>query len=181
MYIPGFGWQRQFSQSPEGKFWVNELATQNANLVRQKLYNASSSLAGSNTRSPEVFYILKAIFLHLAANKGNPDLQLKYLTSGDNATLVNGACTLWAVFAKKGIVATAAYLKISNHATVVQADSYVILRSAVAGEEFVLAYPNGLAFATGIAAGSYTAYNGSDTTTSSTATHHFSGYLIVGA
>lgn len=160
---------------------ANELSTQSANLVRQKLYNASSSLAGSNTRSSEVFYILKAIFLHLAANKGNPDLQLKVLTDGANSTLVNGACTLWAIFAKKGTNATAAYLKISNHASTVQADSDVILKSAVAGESFVVAYPDGHAFSTGIAAGSYTAYNGSDSTTPSTATHNFYGYLIVGA
>lgn len=160
---------------------ANELTTQNANLVRQKLYNASSALGGSNTRSSEVFYILKAIFLHLAMNKGNPDLQLKVLTDGANSTLVNGACTLWAIFAKKGVVATASYLKLSNHATVVQADSDVILKSAVAGEEFVLAYPNGHAFATGIAAGSYTGYDGTNASTPSTATHNFYGYLVVGA
>lgn len=160
---------------------MSALATQNANLVRQKLYNASSTLGGSVTRSSEVFYILKAIFLHLAANKGNPDLELKYLTDGANSTIVGEACTLWAIFAKKGTVATASYLKVSNHATQVQADSDIILKSAVAGQEFVLAYPNGLAFSTGITAGSYTAYNGSNATTPSTATHNFYGFLIVGA
>ena len=160
---------------------MSALTTQNANLVRQKLYNASSSLSGSNTRSSEVFYILKAIFLHLAANKSNPDLELKVLTSGANSTLVDSACTLWAVFAKKGTDATAAYLKVSNHATQVQADSEIILKSSVAGQELVLAYPDGFAFATGIAAGSYTAYNGANATTASTATHNFYGYLVVGA
>lgn len=160
---------------------MSALTVVNANLIRQKLYNAQGSLAGSNTRSSEVFYILKAIFLHLASNKGNPDLDIRYLTSGANAVLVDSACTLYAVFAKKGIVATASYLKISNHATVVQADSFVILRSAVAGEEFVLAYPNGIAFSTGIAAGSYTGYDGTNASTPSTATHHFSGWLVIGA
>lgn len=160
---------------------ANELSTQSANLVRQKLYNASNALAGSNTRSSEVFYAIKALFLHLAANKGNPDLQLKTLTDGANSTLVNGACTLWAIIAKKGTVATDAYLKISDHATQVQADSDVILESSTAGEELVVLYPNGHPFGTGIAAGSYTAYNGSNATTPSTATHNFYGFLVVGA
>lgn len=159
----------------------NELALISAGKVRNNLYNASGSLGGSNTRAPGIFYAIKAVFLNLAMNKGNPDLQISYLTDGANSTLVNGACTLWAIVAKKGTVATAAYLKLSNHATVVQADSDVILKSATAGEEFILNYPNGHAFSTGIAAGSYTAYDGSNTTTASTATHNFYGWLIVGA
>jgi len=160
---------------------MSALTVISANLVRQALYNGWSSLGGSVTRSSEVFYAIKALFLHLAANKGNPDLELKYLTSGANSTLVDSACSLYAVIAKKGTNATASYLKVSNHATQVQADSDVILKSAVAGEEFVVLYPNGLAFSTGIAAGSYTAYDGSNATTPSTATHNFYGYLIVGA
>lgn len=160
---------------------MSALTTQNANLVRQKLYNASSALSGSVTRSSEVFYAIKALFLHLSANKNNPDLELKVLTSGANSTLVDSACTLYAVIAKKGTNATASYLKVSNHATQVQADSDIILKSAVAGEELVLMYPNGLAFSTGIAAGSYTGYDGANATTPSTATHNFYGFLIVGA
>jgi hypothetical protein len=160
---------------------MSALATQSANLVRQKLYNASGSLGGSNTRSSAVFYAVKALFLHLAANKRNPDLELKVLTNGANATIVGEACTLWAIIAKKGTVATNAYLKVSNHATQVQADSDVILESSTAGEEFVVIYPDGHPFGTGITAGSYTAYDGSNATTPSTATHNFYGFLIVGA
>ena len=95
---------------------MSALTVVSANLVRQQLYNAQGALGGSNTRSSEVFYILKAIFLHLAANKGNPDLEYKVVTSGANATLVDSACTLYAAILKKGTVATASYFKVSNHA-----------------------------------------------------------------
>lgn len=160
---------------------MSALSTENANLTRQRFYQASSALGGTLTRSALVFYALKALFLHLATNKGNPDLQLKYVTDGANNAIVGEACHLYAVVIKKGTDATASYFKVSNHATQVQADSDIILKSAVAGEEIVLLYPDGLAFATGITAGSYTAYNGSNATTPSTATHNFYGYLVVAA
>lgn len=152
---------------------ANELETSRALFARQR--------SREYLKNPGIFYALKALFLHLATNKGNPDLEWKLLTDGANSTLVNGACTLYALFAKKGTNATAAYLKVSNHASQVQADSFIILRSAVAGQELYATWPDGLAFSTGIAAGSYTAYDGSNATTASTATHHFSGFLLVGA
>ena len=160
---------------------MSALTTESAGKVRQKLYNASSALSGTVTRSAQTFYMIKALFLHLAVNKGNPDLELKVVTSGANSTLVDDPCTLYAILIKKGTVATASYFKISDHATVVQADSDVILLGDVAGQQINVFYPDGRAFGTGIAAGSYTAYNGSDTTTASTTTHNFYGYLVVGA
>jgi hypothetical protein len=152
---------------------MSALTLISAGKVRQKCYEM--------TKDPGIFYALKALFLHLASNKNNPDLEFKVLTDGANSTLVDTPCTLYAIYAKKGTNATSAYLKISNHATVVQAGAEIILNSAVASERFLQIYPNGRAFSTGIAAGSYTAYNGSDSTTPSTATHNFYGFLIVGA
>lgn len=159
----------------------NELVVQSAGKVRQRAAGATANSRTATLRSPGIFYALKALFLHLAANKNNPDLFFDVLPGSSDEGLVNGACTLYALYLKKGAVATAAYYKISNHATVVQADSQVIIESHTAGEEVLAIWPNGKTFTTGIAAGSYTAYNGSDTTTASTATHELSGFAIVGA
>lgn len=160
----------------------NELVTQSAVKVRQKAFQGGISNATTTLlRSPGIFYALKALFLHLATNKSNPDLFLDYLPGSSNEGLVNGACTLYALYLKKGAVATAAYYKLSNHATVVQADSQVIIEAHTAGEEVFVMWPDGKTFTTGIAAGSYTAYDGSNVTTASTATHQLSGWAIVGA
>ena len=133
------------------------------------------------SRNPGVFYGLKAIRLYLSANRNSPDLQFKVLTSGANSTLTAEACKVFAVFAKKGNSATASFLKVSNHATQVQASSDIILRSNTANEEILLLYPDGHTLGTGLAAGSYTAYDGSNATTPSTAGDHFSGFILIGA
>jgi len=181
MYTPGFNFLRQFEQSPDGYLWTNELVIQSAGRVRQRVAMVTSSGRTATLHGPGIYYALKSLFLHLAANKGNPDLYFDVLPGSSNEGLVNGACTLYAVYLKKGAVATAAYYKISNHATVVQAISQVILESHTAGEEVLAMWPDGKTFTTGIAAGSYTAYDGSNVTTASTATHELSGFAIVGA
>ena len=146
---------------------------------------ASAGLARQKTRAitlnPGVFYALKALFLHLASNKGNPDLEFKAAPGTANSALVDNPCKLYAVYLKKGIVATASFFKMSNHATVVQASAEVILHSAAAGEVVFAEWPDGKAFSTGIATGSYTAYSGTDTSTASTATHELSGFFLVGS
>jgi hypothetical protein len=149
------------------------LTLESAGRVRQK--------TRAITRNPGVFAALKSLFLHLAANKGNPDLEIKFSSGAANTALVDNPCKLYCVYLKKGTNATAAFFKLSNHATVVQASAEVILHSATAGEVIFAIWPDGKAFTTGIAAGSYTAYSGTDTTTASTATHELSGFFIVGA
>lgn len=152
---------------------MSVLTPVSANLARQK--------TRAITLNPGVFYALKALFLHLASNKGNPDLEFKAAPGTANSALVDNPCKLYALYLKKGTVATAAFFKMSNHATVVQASSEVILQSATANEVIFAEWPDGKAFTTGIATGSYTAYDGSNVTTASTATHELSGFFLVGS
>jgi len=152
---------------------MSALTVESAGKVRQR--------ARENTLNPGVFYALKALFLHLASNKDNPSLEFKAASGAANSGLVDDPCKLYALYLKKGADATAAFFKISNHATVVQASSEVILQSATASEVIFAEWPDGKAFATGIASGSYTAYDGSNTTTASSATHELSGFYIVGS
>lgn len=156
------------------------LTTQAANLVRQKTYMIN--------RNAGVFYALKALFLHLAANKGNPDLFLKnidgtYSSSdgGNNASqvLVDAACTLYAIYLKKsGTVAVS--FKASNHASTAATDGtqalgYIITSSA---EENLFLFPSGHALSTGLTVTENTTATGSTLTL---AANRLDGFVIVGA
>jgi hypothetical protein len=150
------------------------LALEGANKVRQK--------TRAITLKPGVFYTLKAFFLDLATNKNSPDLEFKVLTSGANATVADAPCRVYAVYARKGPAShTASHLKLTNHASQVQADNQVHVVSAEARETFVAYWPDGKALSTGLAAGSYTAAAGAHETTPSNAADAWSGFVIIGA
>lgn len=134
--------------------------TQSAGLVRQKAYAA---VYGNGTtalpNSPFNFYAVKAFFLHLAANKGNPDLRYVNIDGafsssdgGNNASqvLVDGPCTLYAVWLRKR-GATETIVKISNNATTAATDGSQDLAFALtaAGTEFIF-YPDGRAESAGL-------------------------------
>lgn len=156
------------------------LTTESAGRVRQK--------TNAITRNAGVFYALKALFLHLASNKGNPDLFYKNIDGtysasdgGANASqvLVDAACTLYAVYLKKA-GSTAVYFKATNHASTATTDgtedlSYKITTLA---EEDLFLFPSGRAFATGLTVTENTTATGSTLTL---AANRLDGFVIVGA
>lgn len=156
------------------------LSTQSANLVRQKTYMIN--------RNPGVFYALKALFLHLAANKGNPDLQLvnidgTYLASdgGNNATQVvaDAACTVYAIYLKKS-GSTAAWFKATDHASTASTDGTETISlglTTASGEQLHL-YPTGKAFANGVSLAENTTATGSTKTLKA---NRVDGFIILGA
>jgi hypothetical protein len=150
---------------------------QSATLVRQKTYEI--------TRNPCIFYILKAFFLHMAANKGNPDLQLLTFVGEDalgasGSVLLSGACTVYALYGKKTATAEDAYMELfddaTNDATI--GDQRVALPFLVASEEGIWVSPNGVAFGTGVVAKMYTTVAGTTDTTSGAGVN---GFVIIGA
>lgn len=164
------------------------LVTQSAGLVRQKAYNA---VYGNGTttlpNSPFNFYAVKALFLHLAANKGNPDLFYKNIdglvnsSDGGNTVsqiLVDAACTLYAVFLRKR-GATETILKASNNASTAATDGTQDLAFAltVAGTELIV-YPDGRALSTGLTVTEDTTRTGSTLTL---AANRIDGFVLVGA
>lgn len=164
------------------------LVTQSAGLVRQKAYMA---VYGNGTtalpNSPFNFYAFKALFLHLAANKGNPDLFYKNIdgavhSSDGTATvsqvLVDAACTLYAVFLRKRGT-TETILKGTNHATTAATDGTQDLAFALtaAGTEVVI-YPDGRALSAGLTVTEDTTRTGSTLTL---AANRIDGFVIVGA
>lgn len=164
------------------------LVTQSAGLVRQKAYaSVYGNGTTTNPNSPYNFYAMKSLFLHLAANKSNPDLFYKNIDGTLNASdggntvsqiLVDAACTLYAVFLRKiGTVET--IFKGSNSATTAATDGTQDLAFALtaAGTE-VIVYPDGRALSSGLTVTENTART---TATQTLKVNRIDGFVIVGA
>jgi hypothetical protein len=156
------------------------LTTISANLVRQKTYMIN--------RNSGVFYALKALFLHLAANKGNPDLFLKNIdglvnsSDGGNSNdqvMVDAACTLYAIYIKK-TGSTATFFKVTNHAATGTTDGTQDLgyKLTTSLEEDLLLFPSGRAFSAGIVVSADTTATGATATLKA---NRIDGFVIVSA
>lgn len=166
------------------------LVTESAGRVRQKAYLAvygNATGTSSNTNSPFNFYVMKAFFLHWAANKGNLDLFYKnvdgtYSSSdgGNNASqvLCDAACTLYAVFLRK-TGATEVIFKGSNSATTAGTDGTqdVAIALTVAGS-VEMVYADGRAMSSGFTVTEDTTRTGSSLTLKA---NRADGFVIIGA
>jgi hypothetical protein len=137
-------------------------------------------------KNPGIFYALKALRLHLAANKGAPDLQFGIITgtSADDSggqVVIDAACKVYAVYGKKTATATDSYLVIFDDATDdagAGTDGRVVLPFLAASDEQLYINPNGLDMGTGVVAKAYTDFDGTTDTTAGDAPN---GFVIVGA
>lgn len=164
------------------------LVTQSAVLVRQKAFHNISGARTAAPNSQALFWALKALFLHLAANKLNPDLFLKNIDGAVNASdggnsndqvLVDAACTLYAVYLKK-TGSTAAFFKATNHATTAGTNGTQDLgyKLTDAGEDNLFLFPNGHALSAGLTVSANTTATGS---TATLLANRVDGFVIVGA
>lgn len=163
-------------------------APEAANRVRQKAYITVYATSTSTVPvSPFDFYAVKALFLHLAANKGNPDLRYVNIDGvfsssdgGANASqvLVDGPCTLYAVYLRK-TGSTETIFKGSNNATTAATDGTQDLAFALtaAGTEFVT-YPDGRALSAGLTVTENTTRTGSVLTLKA---NKIDGFIIISA
>ena len=157
------------------------VTTQSANLVRQRAYSQFY------TANPGVFYAMKQLFLHLAANKGNPDLQLiqyaaeDIIANGGYEPITTGAYTLYAWYGKSRSTqtTTAAFHALhdatSNGATTTTLATQLINNTS---QTFLHLWPNGFPGATALTVSSATAVGGG---TESQAVDACDGFVIVGA
>lgn len=164
------------------------LTTQNANLVRQKAYNAVYSPLGSATTigsSPFHFYAIKQFFLHLAINKGNPDLMFNAYSTASATTnggtdLVGAASTLYLWYGKAARTSgTTASFQAIHDASDNSATTTTVWTALInaTGQSFLFCDPNGRALATGCTISAATAVGGA---TESSATDATNGFIIVG-
>jgi hypothetical protein len=155
-----------------------------ASKVRQKCYALNLN--------PLVYAQLKAFFQHWATHKGNADLQFLPFagTSADDSggvVLADAACTLYAVYSRKGTLdqrtagtATDSYLVIFDDATDdagAGTDGRLVIPSLVASESNFWCSPDGVVMAAGVVAKAYTDFDG---TTDSSAGDAPNGFVIIG-
>lgn len=161
--------------------------TESANLVRQKAY---ATVYGSGTStskiSPFQFYALKALFLNFAANKANPDLRYVNVdgkvgasdgTNSNDQILVDGPCTLYAIFLKKK-GSTETVFKGTNHASTSQTNGTQDIAIALtAAGTYLGVYPDGRALSTGLTVCTNTDRTGS---TGTLLANRIDGFVIIG-
>jgi hypothetical protein len=167
------------------------LTTQSANLVRQKAYAAvygAGTGTTTNSISPGHFYEVKAFFLHLAANKGNPDLAFVPYAAEDITTnggfaptnaAAAGTLYMWFGKARRTSGTTASFQQIfdgtDNTTSTATIATQLINKT---GQQFLFSYPNGFPLATGLVIAADTAVAGA---TESTAADATDGFVIYGA
>lgn len=157
------------------------LTVENANLVWQKANIALDALAVKGVTRD----VIRALKAHLAQVKRNPDLAFVPITAAGIAgasgeVLVDAACKLYAVVAKKTATTTDDYLTIFDDAsddTGGATDGRIVLPFLASSEEGIYINPNGLDMAAGVVAKSYTDYDG---TTDGSAANLENGFVIVG-
>lgn len=155
------------------------ITTESANRVRQKTYMIN--------RNAGVFYALKALFLHLAANKGNPDLQIVNIDGNATASdggnvasqvVANAACTLYAIYLKKSGAALTVFKGTDNATTASSTAEDVECSMTTKSEENLLLFPSGHACANGFTYTENTTQSGS---TLNLLANRIDGFVILGA
>lgn len=166
------------------------LATQNANLVRQKVHNALNNVTGTTAGSgdPSLQYAVKSFFLNMAANKGNPDLQFLTFNATDAVAGdgedhgIDAACKVYLIYIKKTATATDSWYRLIDDAdndSEVVGDVRVEIGLTTASDQAILWFPNGLDFADGLVS-TFTTTPG-DTATQSAAADAGNGFIVIGA
>lgn len=136
-----------------------------------------------DSRNPGPVECLRALFKH-QEQRGNPDMQFVPLDYTGNAdqVIADVACKLYAIYLVKPTASTtAAWVKISDHATVAAASGDVVIPfvgTGGGGQAHCVVFPDGLKLATGATTASHTAVDGN---TDSADADSCAGFAIVGA
>lgn len=151
------------------------------NLTKQR------SEQSTRNASPGVQSSLRAFWSFMLGQKlGLNQLQMvsfDHTTNGSNGSnadtvICAGACTLYLVYYKKFTGAVESFLKISNHATAIQAAGQLIVDTIALAQEGLWQDYKGMTFATGATLATVTAYNG---TTRSLLADSNDGFALIGA
>lgn len=152
-------------------------ANESANKVWQRVQK------GLTDASPAIQNSFRQLKAYLAQQRANPDLQVAFFSRADSVIAATGTVVgtgtpkVYAVYAKKGTVATASWLKVCDDATgAVTGNVRLSMHSATAGEELAFVNPNPVAYSAGIAVQATTTAVG--TTSSTGATTGFGGFVV---
>lgn len=170
------------------------LSTTGANIARQKAYNTVYGTgtvvtgASPSPNTPYNFYAIKALFLHLACNKGNPDLQFvpfgdADITAATGYSPITGAHTLYAVYAKSRTAPATGSAFLVNDANAPTGHTgvttiKVMTQFSTGNQSFVWVNGNGIAMANTLSIASVTK---AQTGTASATGDGGDGFCIIGA
>lgn len=153
------------------------ITVENPNLVRQKV-----KIALMNAR-PDIQEQFKDFFQYHATQGGNADLEFVPFSEAqaddaDGTGIVDAACKVVAVYAKKNSSATDAYLKFYDSATVDTTASQQILAFPllIASEQIGYFQPGGISMANGVTVTQHT-----DSTGSTDASEGGDGFILIKA
>ncbi len=126
-------------------------------LAKQRFFNA---LKGA----PQVYNLAMSLYSWLMQQGARPDMQVVELAAGTATAQVicGAAATLRALVLIKATT-TAAFAKISDHATDFSSSAVTVLIKQAALGQMIVAFPTGLAHGTGITFESHTTCDGSTT------------------
>lgn len=171
---------------------ADTLVLESAGRVRQKAYNVvygSGTGTTSDSVSPYHYYAVKSFFLHMAANKSNPDLQFIPYTAeqattnaGYNPDIGPSTVYLWFCKARRTSGTTAAFETLLDGASSGDSDAVTtqiaVNRIRATGDQFLTVWPNGFVLATDLTIASTTTVGGA---TESSAANSSDGFVIVGS
>lgn len=159
------------------------LSLQNANLVRQKVYNA---LAGTNDPpgKQRLWWAAAREFFNQHVSAGNADLQFVAFSEADaddadGTGIVDAACEVFLFYVKKaGSVTTANTVKLYDNATVdtTTTDQRLSIILDDDSQEAMQIYPTGFSMATGVTVTQHTTIEGA-----TDGSDGGSGFIVIGA
>ena len=138
----------------------------------------------AESRKPKVQALLKALFSYIPQHLGDISLQfvpfaeISSAATGSATVMADVPCKLYGMFVQSPAAATIkAYVKVTDDETTASATVFEAAMGVTATKQEFLTWPDGKAFANGIAIRGDTTIDGS---TGSAAADRLSGFLIVG-
>lgn len=157
------------------------IATQDINLVKRKIFNYFKGGTKGDVFAVQAF---DQMFRYFSQHGVNPDLQVVFFANlTTDAIVADAACKVYGIYLKKGATGTDAYYKQFDDAASDSSaeDAKIAVGLLTANERASYVNINGLAFASGVTHGSFTAFGGAAGTTASTSGDGPSGFVIIGA
>ena len=160
------------------------LSLQDANLVRQKVYNALQSGGANGPAKQRLWWtIAREFFRDHVSTRGNANLQFVPFSEADadgaaGTPIVDAGCKVYLFYVKKLNAATANVVKLFNDVTddTTTTDQELSISLDAANQEAAMVYPTGYSFATGIVVTQHTTIEGA-----TSGSDGGDGFIVIGA
>ena len=160
------------------------LSLQDANLVRQKVYNALQSGGSNGPAKQRLWWVIaREFFRDHVTTRANANLQFIPFSEADaddadGTGLADAACKVYLFYVKKLNASTANTVKLYDHATAdtTSTDQTLSIPLDAANQESLQVYPTGFSHAVGVTVTQHTTIEGS-----SDGSDGGDGFIVIGA